>query len=256
MDHRVIGTTMPVLEIMLQPGETIVAEPGELSWISGSVQMKTSTMGAGAKGVLGVFKRVFAGGGLFMTEYSSQGGPGMVAFATKLPGQILPVDISPGSAYLIHRGGFVCATPGIEIGVGFQRSLGTGIFGGDGFFLQKLSGQAQAWVELSGEVVVYDLTPGQTLLVHPGHVGMFQQTVNFDITVVPGIANVLFGNQGLFLARLSGPGRVWLQSLTLPGLAHALSAYLGRETQTQATVSGGLGGAVAGSILKDLLGGS
>ncbi|HYK52492.1 MAG TPA: AIM24 family protein, partial [Candidatus Eremiobacteraceae bacterium] len=115
MDHRVIGTTMPVLEIMLQPGETIVAEPGELSWISGSVQMKTSTMGAGAKGVLGVFKRVFAGGGLFMTEYSSQGGPGMVAFATKLPGQILPVDVAPGSAYLIHRGGFVCATPGIEI---------------------------------------------------------------------------------------------------------------------------------------------
>jgi uncharacterized protein (TIGR00266 family) len=256
MDHRVIGTTMPVLEIMLQPGETIVAEPGELSWISGSVQLRTSTMGAGAKGLMSVLKRAFAGGGLFLTEYSSQGGPGMVAFATKLPGQILPVDINPGQAFLIHRHGFVCATPGIEIGVGFQRTLGAGIFGGDGFFLQKLSGQAQAFIELSGEVVIYDLTAGQTLLVHPGHVGMFESTVNFDITVVPGIANVLFGNQGLFLARLSGPGRVWLQSLTLPGLAHALSPYLGREvsTTTQATVSGGVGGAVAGSILKDLFG--
>ena len=256
MDHRVIGTTMPVLEIMLNPGDTIVAEPGELSWISGSVQLRTSTMGAGAKGFMGVLKRAFAGGGLFLTEYSTQGGPGMVAFATKLPGQILPVQIDAGHSYLIHRHGFVCATPGVEIGVGFQRSLGAGIFGGDGFFLQKLSGQAQAFIELSGEVVIYDLAPGQQLLVHPGHVGMFEGTVNFDITVVPGIANVLFGNQGLFLARLSGPGRVWLQSLTLPGLAHALSPYLGREaTQTtQATVSGGVGGAVAGSILKDLFG--
>jgi uncharacterized protein (TIGR00266 family) len=254
MDHRVIGTTMPVLEIMLQPGDTIVAEPGELSWISGSVQLRTSTMGAGASGLMGVLKRAFAGGGLFMTEYSSQGGPGMVAFATKLPGQILPVDITPTSAYLVHRHGFVCATPGIQITVGFQRSLGAGIFGGDGFFLQKLSGQAQAFIELAGEVVIYDLAAGQTLLVHPGHVGMFEQSVNFDISVVPGIANVLFGNQGLFLAKLTGPGRVWLQSLTLPGLAHALAPYLGREEAPQATMSGGVGGAVAGSLLKGLFG--
>ena len=255
MDHRVIGTTMPVLEIMLQPGETIVAEPGELSWISGSVSLRTSTMGAGAKGLAGVLKRAFAGGGLFMTEYSSQGGPGMVAFATKLPGQIMPVDIAPGKSFLVHRHGFVCATPGIEISVGFQRSLGAGIFGGDGFFLPKLSGQAQAFIELSGEVVTYDLAPGQVLLVHPGHVGMFEETINFDITVVPGIANVLFGNQGLFLAKLSGPGRVWLQSLTLPNLAHALSPYISGERTAQATVSGGVGGAVAGSLLKDLFGG-
>ncbi len=255
MDHRVIGTTMPVLEIMLQPGETIVAEPGELSWISGGVSLRTSTMGAGAKGLAGVLKRAFAGGGLFMTEYSSPGGPGMVAFATKLPGQIMPVDIQPGKAYLVHRHGFVCSTPGIEISVGFQRSLGAGIFGGDGFFLQKLSGQAQAFIELSGEVVTYDLAPGQVLLVHPGHVGMFEATVNFDITTVPGIANMLFGNQGLFLAKLSGPGRLWLQSLTLPNLAHALSPYLTGETTTKATVSGGVGGAVAGSLLKDLFGG-
>jgi uncharacterized protein (TIGR00266 family) len=246
---------MPVLEIMLQPGETIVAEPGELSWISGSVALRTSTMGAGAKGLAGVLKRAFAGGGLFMTEYSSPTGPGMVAFATKLPGQIMPVDIQPGKAYLVHRHGFVCSTPGIEISVGFQRSLGAGIFGGDGYFLQKLSGQAQAFIELSGEVVTYDLAAGQTMLVHPGHVGMFEDTVNFDITVVPGIANMLFGNQGLFLAKLSGPGRLWLQSLTLPNLAHALSPYITGETTTQATVSGGVGGAVAGSILKGLFGG-
>lgn len=246
---------MPVLEIMLEPGETIVAEPGELSWISGNVSLRTSTMGAGAKGLTGVLKRAFAGGGLFMTEYSSSGGPGMVAFATKLPGQIMPVDIQAGKSYLVHRHGFVCSTPGIEITLGFQRSLGAGIFGGDGFFLQKLSGQAKAFIELSGEVVTYDLAAGQTLLVHPGHVGMFEDTVNFDITVVPGIANMLFGNQGLFLAKLSGPGRLWLQSLTLPNLAHALSPYITGETTTQATVSGGVGGAVAGSILKGLFGG-
>jgi uncharacterized protein (TIGR00266 family) len=256
MDHRIVGTTLPVLEMTLQPGETIIAEPGELSWITGNIQMKTTPMTAGTKSVFGLLKRAVAGGGLFMTEYTSQGAPGMVAFATKLPGQILPVDVQPGKGFLIHRHGFLCATQGVELSVGFQRSLGAGIFGGDGFILQRLSGTAQAWIELDGEVVTYDLQPGQTLLVHPGHIGMFDESVNFDITVVPGIANALFGNQGLFLARLTGPGKLWLQSLTLPGLAHALSPYIAKHEVATAAVSGGVGGAVAGQVLKDIFGGS
>jgi uncharacterized protein (TIGR00266 family) len=255
MDHRIVGTTLPVLEMTLQPGEMIIAEPGELSWITGSIQMKTTPMTAGAKSVLGLLKRAVSGGGLFMTEYTAQGSPGMVAFATKLPGQILPVDVQPGKGYLIHRHGFLCATQGIELSMGFQRSLGAGIFGGDGFILQRISGTAQAWIELDGEVVTYDLPAGGSLLVHPGHIGMFEESVNFDITMVPGIANALFGNQGLFLARLTGPGKVWLQSLTLPGLAHALSPYVAKHEVQTAAVSGGVGGAVASQVLKDIFGG-
>ena len=198
--------------------------------------------------------RAAGGGGLFMTEYTAQGSPGMVAFATKLPGQIMPVDVTPGKGYMIHRHGFLCGTTGVELTVGFQRSLGAGIFGGSGLVLQKIGGTAQAWVELDGEVVTYDLAPGQGLLVHPGHVGMFEENVNFDIQMVPGIANVLFGNQGLFLAKLTGPGKIWLQSLTISGLAHAIAPYLGKEAATTGVAGGALGGAVAGDMLKGLFG--
>jgi uncharacterized protein (TIGR00266 family) len=255
MDQRIVGTTMPVLELTLQPGEIIIAEPGELSWITGNIQMNTTPMTAGANSLFGVLKRVASGGGLFMTEYMAQGAAGMVAFSTKLPGQIHPIDVQPSKGYLVHRHGFLCATPGVELSVAMQRSLGAGIFGGDGFLLQRIAGTAQAWIELDGEIVDYDLQPGQTLLVHPGHIGMFEESVNFDITTVPGIANALFGNQGLFLARLSGPGKVWLQSLTLPGLAHALMPYLARHEIGVAAASGTAGGVMANQVLRNIFGG-
>jgi len=249
-----LGTTLPVLELGLEPGETIVSEAGELSWMTSAITMNTSTQLAGGGGVFGAFKRVAGGGSLFMTEYSAQGGKGMVAFATKVPGQILAVDVDPDHEYLIHRGGFVCATSGVELTVGFQRRLGAGVFGGDGFVLQRLGGTAQAWIELDGEVVTYDLKPGETLRVHPGHVGMFESRVNFDITTVPGIKNVLFGGDGLFLAALTGPGKVWLQSLPLPNLAHALQHYLPSHGDGGNVASGAAGG-VVGAALKGLFGG-
>ncbi len=157
MDHKIVGTTMPVLEVALQNGETIIAESGQLSWMSSSIELHTST---GGGGILGVFKRVAGGGTLFMTEYTARGAPGMVAFATKVPGHIVQVRIDAGSTYLVHRHGFLCGTPGIQVSAGFQRSLGAGVFGGNGFVLQKLSGTADAWIELDGEVVTYDLAPG------------------------------------------------------------------------------------------------
>jgi len=245
---------MPVLEMTLQPGESLESQPGELSWMSSNVQLRTSTAMAGQSGVFGVLKRAIAGGSIFMTEYTAQGGPGMVAFAAKIPGQILDFDVKPGAGYLCHKHGFLCATPGVELTVGFQQSLGAGIFGGNGFILQKIGGTTHAWIELGGEIVVYDLQPGQTLLVHPGHVGMFQESVNFQITMLRGIKNIIFGGDGLFLAQLTGPGRVWLQSMTLANLAHAISQYLGRETAATSAAAGGIGGAVAGQMFKDLLG--
>lgn len=249
MDHRIVGTTMPVLEMMLEPGERIVSVAGELSWMTSAIDLQTSTQMAGSGGMFGALKRAAGGATFFMTEYSARGDSGMVAFATKVPGSILPIQVQPNRGYLIHRHGFLCATPGVELSIGFQQSLGAGIFGGEGFRLQRLNGSCDAWIELSGEVVIYDLKPGETLRVHPGHVGMFEEGVSFEITRIKGIKNMLFGADGIFLAALTGPGKVWLQSLPLSNLAHALSHYLvAGEGRTAAA------GGVVGAVLKGVSG--
>jgi uncharacterized protein (AIM24 family) len=180
-----------------------------------------------------------------MTEYRANGGGGLLAFATKVPGHILQIEVRPNQVYLMHRHGFVCATQGIELSTGFQQSLGAGVFGGDGFRLQKVTGQCTAWVELSGEVITYDLKPGEVLRVHPGHVGMFEGSVTFSITRIKGIKNMIFGGDGIFLAEMTGPGRLWLQSMPLSNLAHALSPYLvGGEAKA------GAAGGILGAVIK------
>jgi len=251
MKHTIAGTTMPVLQIGLDPGEIIISEPGEFSWMSDNIQLHTTTQTAGTRGLFGAIGRALAGGGLFMTEYSPQGGPGLVAFSAKVPGSIHQVDVTPGHSYMIHKHGFLCATQGVQLSIGFQRALGAGLFGGNGFMLQRLSGPCTAFVELGGESVVYDLRPGESIQVHPGHVGMFQDSVNFDTVLLRGIKNMMFGGDGIFVARLTGPGRVWLQSMTMPNLAHALSPYLGGES-VQASPQQLGGAAIAGSILGDI----
>ena len=227
MDSKIVGTVMPVLELNMQPNDKVFAESGELSWMSMAIQMQTSTSAGGQQGgFLGALGRAVAGGTFFMTEYTAVGGPGLLAFSAKLPGQILPLEIGPGQGYMVHRHGFMCATPGVQFSIGFQQRLGAGVFGGTGFRMQRLVGQGTAWVELHGEVVVYDLQPGNTLRVHPGQVGMYQESVQFNITTVPGIQNMFFGGSGLFLAALTGPGRVWLMSMSMQHLAHAIQEYL------------------------------
>jgi uncharacterized protein (TIGR00266 family) len=250
MQSRITGTTMPVLEFLLEPNDAIISEAGELSWMGSSIQMTTHTQFAGGGGLFGVLKRVAGGGSIFMTEYRALGAGGELAFATKLPGHIVPVEVSPGHEYMIHRHGFLCATPQIQIGVGFQQSLGAGIFGGDGFLLQHVSGQGTAWIELSGELIVKDLAPGQTLRVHPGHVGAFQSSVQFQITTVPGIKNMIFGGDGIFLAALQGPGRVWLQTLPISRLAHKLMEYM--PSPAREAGQGGVVGGIVGSILNGM----
>lgn len=247
MQSRIVGTTMPVLEVTLDPNETIVSESGELSWMTSSIQMTTHTQYGGGGGFFGALKRVAGGGSLFMSGYQAVGTPGTVSFATKLPGHIMPVEVDAGHEYMIHRHGFLCATPEIQISVGFQQSLGAGIFGGDGFLLQRVSGTGTAWLELSGELVTKDLQPGETLRVHPGHVGAFQAGVSFQITTVPGIKNKIFGGDGIFLASLTGPGRVWLQTLPISRLAHVLMEYM--PQQNSQAVEGGVVGGIVGSLL-------
>src|SRR5258708_5200779 len=178
MQSRITGTTMPVLEFVLDPNESVISEAAELSWMGSSIQMSTQTQFAGGGGIFGALKRVAGGGSFFMTEYRAVGAAGEVAFATKLPGHIVPVEVSPGHEYMIHRHGFLCATPQIQISVGFQQSLGAGIFGGDGFLLQRLSGQGTAWLELSRELVGCYLSPGEALRVHPRHCSAFQSCVS------------------------------------------------------------------------------
>jgi len=250
MQSRILGTTMPVLEFALEPNDAIISEAGELSWMTSSIQMNTHTQFGGGGGLFGAFRRVAGGGTLFMTEYRAIGAAGELAFATKLPGHIVPVEVGPGREYMIHRHGFLCATPQIQIGVGFQQSLGAGIFGGDGFLLQHLTGVGTAWLELSGELITKDLQPGETLRVHPGHVGAFQSSVSFQITTVPGIRNLIFGGDGIFLAALTGPGRVWLQTLPIAKLAHKLMEYMPSPTAERA--EGGVVGGIVGSILSGM----
>ena len=253
MQTRIQGTTMPVLDVLLDPNESVYSESGELSWMTGSIQMTTHTQMGGGGGLFGVLKRVAGGGSIFMTEYRAYQYPGEVSFATKVPGHIVPIELGQGPEYMVHRHGFLCATPQVTIGVGFQQSLGAGIFGGDGFLLQKISGVGTAWLELSGEMIVKNLGPGETLRVHPGHVGAFQSTVAFQITMVPGIKNMIFGGDGLFLAVLTGPGQVWLQTLPISRLAHQIGEYLPRQEARQTTaagVGGGLLGGIVGSILN------
>jgi uncharacterized protein (AIM24 family) len=253
MQAEIKGTTMPILEVTLNDGEEVISTHGELAWMTQSIQLSQgmstggSGSGGGGHGFMQGLKRAVGGGGIFLTHYA---GPGAITFAAKVPGHILPVDIAAGEAYFVHRHGWLCGTPGIVPSVGLQQSFRGGMWGGDGFVLQKLEGAGRAWIELSGELTVYDLPPMQGLLVHPGHVGMFQGSVQFSVTRIPGIANAVFGDDGFHVVMLTGPGRVWLQSMPLPVLAHALARYMPRADNTaQSTSSGAIGG-IIGDMLR------
>ena len=161
MQTQIQGTTMPVLDVQLDPNESVFSESGELSWMTASIQMTTHTQMGGGGGIFGALKRVAGGGSLFMTEYRASGAAGVVSFATKVPGHIVPIEVAPGNEYMIHRHGFLCATTQVTIGVGFQQSLGAGVFGGNGFLLQKVGGQGTAWLELSGELILKNLAAGR-----------------------------------------------------------------------------------------------
>jgi uncharacterized protein (AIM24 family) len=251
MQAEVKGTTMPVLQVSLEQGEEVVSTHGELAWMTAGISMSQSTStggpgGPGGGGFMQGLKRVVGGGGIFLTRYA---GPGAITFAAKLPGHIVPVDIEPGQAYLVHKHGWLCGTPGITPTVALQQSFRGGLYGGDGFILQKLEGQGRAWIELSGELTSYQLPPGQTLMVHPGHIGMFQATVQFQVTRIPGIANMVFGDDGFHVVALTGPGQVWLQSMPLVVLARALSEYLDRDDRGGNVQSGAMGG-IIGDMLR------
>jgi len=251
MQDTVQGTVMQVLEIMLDPGESVMSEAGEFSWMTDSIELSTTSGGGmGGKGLMGAVKRAAGGGTFLFNTYTAQGGPGMVAFAAKLPGKILPIDLAPGNEFMAHRHGFLAGVPGVEISVALQQSFKGGIFGGEGFLLQHIKGAGRAWIELSGEVLAYDLGQGQTMRAHPGHIGLFQASVGFQTMRVPGLANRYLGSDGHHFVLLTGPGRVYLQSMPLPILAGALGEYLGDGHPVEAGAVGGVVGGALGGLLK------
>jgi uncharacterized protein (TIGR00266 family) len=231
LEYQILGTTLPVLEVTLQPQEWIIAESGELSWLTASIGLQSGVqIGGQAGGLFGAITRAVSGSTIYMTQYYAYQAPGQVGFATKVPGTILPIEMPAGHpGYVVHRHGFLAGGPQIQLGIAIQQKLGGAIFGGMGLFMQRIQGQGLWWCELQGEVIEKTLAAGETIRVHPGHVGMLDATIQFSVTTVPGIKNVLFGGDGLFLVQLTGPGKVWLQSLPLPNLAHAISHYLPTE---------------------------
>ena len=226
MKPVIAGTTMPILEITLEPGESIVAEGGDVAWLSPGLQLDTSTAhGTGGQGgFMSGLKRVLGGAQLFLTEYTAPTG-GLVAFAAQLPGTIREVTIDSADTFMIQSGSYTASTPQVEVSVALQKKLGAGIFGGAGVVFQKLSGSGTAWVQLAGEITEYELKAGESLLIHPGHLAMFRAEMQLEFATIKGIKNKFFGDS-LFLAQLHGPGHVWLQSMTPAKLAAAIEPYL------------------------------
>ncbi len=217
MRDRLIGTTVLVLSIDLDPGESVVAEAGEFAWMTDSIQMSTGTGGG-----------KLADAALPMSTYTAKGTAGTIAFAARLAGSIVPVDIGPGRELLVHRHGFLAGTTAIQVSAGFRQAFTSGAYAGEGLALQRIRGEGRAWVELTGHAVRYELAAGESLRTHPGHVGMFDSMMGFQVMRVPGVSNRHFGGNTHHFAILSGPGTAWLQSTPLPVLATSLVPYLGR----------------------------
>ena len=219
--------------------------------MSANMQLTQTTSTGGQKGIMSGLKRAVGGGGLFLTKYEAQGGQGMVAFAAKLPGRIFEIAIEPGQGYLVHRHGWVCGTDGVVPTIGMQQTFRGGLYGGDGFILQRLEGEGRAWIELSGEITTYELAAGQSPAGPPGPRRALRGRVSFSITRLPGIKNMAFSGDGFHLVALTGPGGVWLQSMPVSVLAEAIEPYLGRGDDHPA-VDAGVGGVLGGIIGKNL----
>lgn len=222
MQYKIIGEPMPVVICDLAPNESMTTEKGSMVWMSPNMEMKTSGGGGLGKAV----GRMMSGEAIFQNIYTAKGGPGMIAFASSFPGSIRAVEIGPGREMVVQKSGFLCSEMGVELSVHFRKKAGAGFFGGEGFIMQRLSGQGMAFVELDGSIVEYDLAPGQSMIVDTGNLAMMEATCSMDIQSVKGVKNVLFGGEGLFNTVVTGPGHIWLQTMPVSGFAAALSAVL------------------------------
>jgi uncharacterized protein (TIGR00266 family) len=254
IDYKIYGEEMQYVEVELDPGETAIAESGAFMMMDDGVQMET-IFGDGAKANTGFFgklmaagKRVITGESLFMTAFSNVGqGKKKVSFASPYPGKIIPLDLMEyGGKIVAQKDSFLAAAKGVSVGIEFQRKLGTGLFGGEGFIMQKLEGDGMAFVHAGGHVFERILQPGELLRIDTGCLVAYTQTIDYDIQFVGGIKNTLFGGEGLFFATLRGPGKVWIQTLPISRLAGRILTYGGPRRKEEGSILGGLGNMLDG----------
>ena len=219
MNYEIVGEPMPVVICHLAGGESMITERGSMVWMSPNLQMQTSAGGLGK-----AFGRMFSGESMFLNTYTAQG-DGMIAFGSSFPGSIRAVEITPEHPVVVQKSGFLAAEPGVELSVFFQKKLGAGFFGGEGFIMQKLSGRGTAFLEVDGYAVEYELRAGQQMVVDTGNLAMMDAACSIEIQSVKGVKNALFGGEGLFNTVVTGPGRIVLQTMPVSGVAAALAPF-------------------------------
>ena len=222
MRYKIEGTPLPVVICELENGEKMITERGSMSWMSPNMKMETTSNGGFKK----AFGRIFAGESLFQNIYTSQGGPGMIAFASCFPGSIRALSITPDRPMIVQKCAFLASETGVELSVFFQKRFKAGFFGGEGFIMQKLSGNGTAFIEIDGSAVEYELAAGQQLVVDTGYLAAMDATCKMDVVTVPGVKNMIFGGEGLFNTVVTGPGKVILQTMPISSVAGALNPYM------------------------------
>ena len=222
MKYKIEGGNLPVVICYPEVGETLCTQSGAMSWMSPNMDMATNSGG----GFMKAMGRLFSGDSIFMNEYTPRGGQGMIAFASSFPGTIIPFHITPGNGIIVQKSGFLAMEKGMDLSIYFQKRIGTGFFGGEGFIMQKITGNGVAFVEIDGYCKEYELRAGESIIVDTGYLAAMSETCDMDIQSVKGFKNVLFGGEGLFHTRITGPGKVYIQSMPVINTAQRLAAYL------------------------------
>ncbi len=220
MRYEIKGGSFPVVVCQLQDRESMITEKGSMVWMSPNMVMETQGGGLGK-----MFSKAFSGESMFHNIYTARG-DGMIAFGSSFPGKILAVETGTGRELILQKSAFLASEPTVELSIAFNKKLGAGFFGGEGFIMQRLSGHGIAFVEIDGDLVEYDLAPGQQIVVDTGNVAGFESTVTMDVRQVPGLKNKLMGGEGLFNTYLTGPGKIWLQTMPISSMAAALAGLM------------------------------
>ena len=221
MQYKILGEPLPVVECHLASGEMMITERGAMSWMTPNMKMETKGGGVGK-----MFGGMFSGESMFQNHYTAMGGSGMIAFASSFPGSIRAFNISPGNEMIVQKSGFLASEAGVQLSVHFQKKLGAGFFGGEGFIMQRLSGNGIAFVEIDGYAVEYELAAGQQMVIDTGYLAAMTSSCNMDIQSVSGIKNALFGGEGLFNTVVTGPGKIILQSMPVNNVASSIAPFI------------------------------
>lgn len=224
MQYEIKGTPFPVVICQLAQGEAMITERGSMSWMSPNLKMET--IGGSVGKAIG---RMFSGEALFQNRYTAMAPGAFIAFASSFPGRILDIQIDPNNPMIVQKSGFLASEQTVELSVAYKKKLGASMFGGEGFIMQRLSGYGTAFVEMDGEVVQYNLAPGESMILDTGYLAMMDASVTMDIETVPGVKNILLGGEGLFNTKVTGPGRVWIQTMPINSLAGAVGRYIPRS---------------------------